>query len=108
MKTSTLQKSFKAENDEDDEHYRQLLLEAYKSNKQARVAIDSHMHLLESMQKAESIKTVEKHQRKSLGQVRNLINDICTTRKMRTTGFQASRVTSTAIVPNMDDVKAAT
>lgn len=83
MKKSSLQQSFRCEEEEDTEAFNVLLEEAYSSNKQARKAIDQHMHLLESMQKSESIKSVEQHQRKSLGQIRELINQICTIRKKR-------------------------
>ena len=61
MKKSTLQQSFKCGEEDDQDAFTQLLEDAYSSNKQARKAIDQHMHLLESIQKSESIKHIEKH-----------------------------------------------
>ena len=109
MKKSQLQRSFKVDANENAERFNELLNDAYTNNKHAKAAIDSHMHLLESIQKSDSIKAVEKHQRKSLGQVRSIINEVCTRKKMRKPdGFQSNRVTSTAKAPNMKDVKAVT
>ena len=70
-----------------------------------------HMHLLESIQKSESIKSVERHQRKSLGQIRNLVNEICNKRKNQDRdkeGFQAHRVNNLTKKPDMKDVREAT
>lgn len=60
------------------------------------------------MQKSELIKKVEKHQRKSLGQVRELISDICIKRKMRTPGSFAGRVNNLSNPPDMEDVRKTT
>ena len=57
--------------------------ELYKDNKKARSAIDQHMDLLDTMAKCSSINDVEKFQKKSLKQIRELINQVVLKRKLR-------------------------
>ena len=84
MKKTSMQKAFQAENeDEDNAKLMSLLTDSYKNDKKAIRVMDKHMDLIATMSKSDSIKDCEKHQKKTLRQIREIILQIVMKRKLR-------------------------
>ena len=60
-----------------------LLKQSYKNDNKALKVMDKHLDLITTMGKTDSIKDCEKHQKKTLKQIRELILQIVIKRKLR-------------------------
>ena len=91
LKKKGLQNAFRDQDEDmDNESMFDILESIYKSDTFAQKAMDRHIHLIESMATSDVIKKTEKHQKKSLKQIRDLIDQIVMKRKQRNCiGFTA-------------------
>ena len=105
-----MQRAFKGdEEDEDNNKLMNLLLDSYKNEKKATRVMDKHMDLIETMNKSNSIKECEKHQKKTLKQIRGLLLQIVMKRKLRQEMSKGSGATYTLSTlskpPNLSEVR---
>lgn len=62
MKVTALQKTFRSNNDEEDNAQMIKLMEQmHQTKNQIKVAMEQHMDLIDSMAQATKIKEIEKH-----------------------------------------------
>ena len=73
MKRTSLQKAFNNDDQDDNADMVQCLEGAFKTNSSAQRAMDRHMDLISTMNKSDAISHCEKHQKKSLSQIREII-----------------------------------
>ena len=106
MKKESLQRAFV--DDEEEEENKQLvnMLETmYENHELVRGAMLNHLGLMDTMNESETIIQSELHQKKTLRQVRQLIDSIVMKRKLRTSIGSNYQVGSIAKPPSLDDVR---
>ena len=85
-----------------------LLRTAYKNEAYIKRAIEKNIQLVENMMASDVIKQTEKHQKKSLKQVRGIIDSIVTKRKLRTDVITEYSGGTLGKPPTLLDVREAT
>ena len=68
---------------EDNANMIELLEEMFESKALIRDTLETHMNLMSSMHRSDTINEVEKHQKKSLKQIRTMMLDVVKKRKLR-------------------------
>ena len=107
MKQTNMQKKFHPGDDEEDNAQMiELLEDMFVSKAQIRTTMEQHFDLMNSMARSDTINEVEKHQKKSLKQIRNLMLDVVKKRKLRNQSiglhYQANL---TGKAPDLEEVR---